>query len=349
MTIYKFIDQIGFKKSYASKFLFVAFLGTHIPLIGLVLFVLFSAKENLNTSVILISILVLTVVAAVLTMLGLNKLLAPIKMATNAMNTYSLNNTVIKLPHEYKDEAGQLLNKIHASLTKIEELSQERQNFTSMISHDLRSPITSMVAAAELIKHETKNESIIAYSQMLNELGNNALNLIKDILQVIESKSFKIDESTKTSVDTKDFIKKQIDGFKPLLERKNISVEIIEKISNTSLFISPKFMASVIQNLLSNAIKFSKNNSKIIIEITTNHDYINLDFKDQGVGFKPEKATEIFNKFTTMRQKGTNKEDSSGIGLFLSQTIVKKHGGEIAAHSEGEGKGASFTLKLPLK
>ncbi|QSS97906.1 sensor histidine kinase [Psychroflexus sp. ALD_RP9] len=349
MKIYNFINRIGFKKSYASKFLFIAFLGTHIPLIGIVLFVLFSPRENLNPTIVITSILIFTLIAAILTMIALNKLLDPIKIATKAMNTYSFNNTIIDVPKNYTDEAGVLLNKIHASLNQIENLSQERQNFTSMISHDLRSPLSSMVAIAEVIKHETKDKKIIEYSNMLNELGENALNMIKSILEVIESKNFKIEPNEMQEVNTITLIEKQLVNFKPLLKDKNISVYINELTKNTSMYVSPKLIASVIQNLISNAIKFSYKDSKININIEDKKNQLMVSFTDCGIGFNQEKSNKLFKKFTSASQKGTSNEDSSGIGLFLSKTIIEKHGGELIAFSKGQNKGATFTIKLPHK
>ncbi|SHE69438.1 Signal transduction histidine kinase [Psychroflexus salarius] len=349
MKIYNFINQIGFKKSYASKFLFIAFLGTHVPLIGIVLFVLFSPKENLNTTIMITSILIFTVLAAVLTMFALNKLLDPIKIATKAMNAYSLNNTIIDVPKNFTDEAGVLLNKIHDALNRIEDLSKERQNFTSMISHDLRSPLSSIVAIAEVIEHETDDKNIIEYSNMLHKLGSNALNMIKSILQVIESKNFKIDPQEMQNVNTKDFIEKQLINFQPLLKDKNISINIIESTKNTSMFVSPKLIASVIQNLISNAIKFSHKNSEININIESFENQPHISFIDQGIGFNQEQSTELFKKFTSISHKGTSNEDSSGIGLFLSKTITEKHGGKLTAKSNGINKGATFTVKLPHK
>ena len=115
------------------------------------------------------------------------------------------------------------------------------------------------------------------------------------------------------------------------------------------LNISEILFARVLFNLISNAIKFSNSGSEIKLDVSQSGGYLKIQVKDSGIGFDISKKELLFDKFTSMGRTGTNNEISTGIGLYLCNQIVKKFKGSIDAYSDGENKGATFTVLFQLQ
>ncbi|WP_226389392.1 ATP-binding protein [Penaeicola halotolerans] len=132
-----------------------------------------------------------------------------------------------------------------------------------------------------------------------------------------------------------------------MLQRK--SLELVIKIdSEANIPFNKDLLEEVLYNLVHNAIKFSHLGQKIFIETLTTSQNITITVKDEGIGFDPNEVEQIFEKFTSASQEGTSGEPSTGLGLYLCRKLLRKIGGQISAQSEGQGKGASFKVKIPL-
>ena len=345
MKTYNTLNKFGLKKSYSSKFLFTAFIGTHIPLIGLILFVLLFPNHKLDTFLSIIIVLSYTLVAAIVTLFVLNKLLSPIRLATKIMQEYETSQIIIDAPLGYTDEAGVLLKQINSTLIKVKTLTEERNNFTGLITHDLRSPLASIIGLSYLIKESTDKKEVIEYTNLIRQCGQNGLKIISDIMNILKTDDFSIDQSELEIITLKSFIKKQIEAVKGINYDKNIEFSINVNDADT-LKVHSNFFSHILQNILSNAIKFSHDNGKVEITGMQNGNGYHLKIKDEGIGFEQKNAEQIFEKFTTLKREGTHSEPTTGLGLFLTKMLINKHKGEIYATSEGLNKGATFVIKI---
>src|SRR5690606_3769484 len=138
MRTYHILSQISFLKKYSYKFLFVAFLGIHIPLLGIIFYALFATTIS-TTNFILIT-LGLTLAATALTLRILNSLLQPIIKGKVALNDYLEHDKVPKLPITYTDEVGEILKNIQFTIESLDEVDKEKQEIAELMSHDLRTP-----------------------------------------------------------------------------------------------------------------------------------------------------------------------------------------------------------------
>lgn len=345
MKTYKILNNFGLKKSYSSKFLFTAFIGTHIPLIGLLLFVLLFPDHKLDTFLSVMLVLLYTLVAAFGTLFVLNKLLSPIRLATKTMEEYETSQTIMDVPVEYKDEAGILLKQINSTLVKVKMLTEERNNFIGLITHDLRNPLASVIGLSNLIKESTNDEEILEYNDLICQSGETGLKIISDITGILKADNFSIEQSELEIIPLKAFILSQIEAVSGINTDKN--VEFIIHVKDTDMIKGhANFFSHVIQNVLTNAIKFSHANGKVEIIGIQGPDGYQLDVIDYGIGFDPIHAEKIFEKYTSLKREGTHNEPTTGLGLFLTKMLMKKHNGEIYATSAGIDKGAVFTIKI---
>lgn len=343
MKFYKFVVGIApIRKKYAFKFLLVI-----IPLVvvAIGMLVLFSeaAMGHLNISfhVLLITGIILILAAATGAYLLFNKLITPLRSANRSLENYIATRKILELPVNYEDEAGILLANVQQTLTKLDSLIVEKSDMVDLLSHDLRSPVGRILSLSNMIKGEGGGEVELYSDYIINECTG-LLSLLENILLILreESNEFRLE-----FVNLNKLMQDTLASYQFSAAEKNlqISVSIDESIY---IPIQPQLFKQAIRNILGNAIKFSPEGKTITIAGRQNDEQISLSIKDEGLGFKPGDIKRIFERFTTAGKKGTHGEASTGLGLYLSKKIVERHGGVLLAESDGEYKGASFTIIL---
>lgn len=345
MEFYKKLSSIGFlKKSYAFKFLFVAFIGIHIPLIGILFFVLYS-KNNFSSSGLLVFSLVMTLLATVITLILLKKLIQPLELASRALNDYKLSRTVTKLPLDFSDEVGLLLSNIQDSISESEKFITEKQNLVYLLSHDLRTFAGNPKSLATMILESNPSENVKELAQMICQSSDEQFQYIEKFVKMLKEQ----DEMLQTTVEVKEINLKTMVDTIALQLGQSMAAKKIELIRNVgipsvNLKIDAELLTRVIFNLLHNAIKFSFSDSKIQLDVFNDKGKIVIQIIDQGVGFDSKDNEKVFAKFTKMSRLGTSDESSTGIGLYLCRQIIEKNQGTLTASSEGVNKGATFSI-----
>lgn len=347
MFLYEKLEKLAFlRKSYANKFLFVTFLGIHIPLIGLTLYV-FAQNQFESTSFFLLATLCLTLLATVVTLFVLKKLIKPIELASSAMLNYQNNKIVPNLPMHFKDETGLLLATIQTAIDDNEKYLQEKQDFIYLLSHDLRGFTANIKGLAGLISKEESNETILEYASIIDICASQQLAFIATCIQLLkeEDEIYGKQESL-TLINVHEVCNEVINQLSTKLGTKKIDLKVHLDSQPVLLSIDKDLLTRVLFNLLDNAIKFSYPSSTINIDAKLENGKLQLHVADRGLGFKPEDGSKLFDKFTTKGRVGTNNEASTGIGLYLCKRIVEKYKGSIEAKSEGVNTGAIFSIVL---
>lgn len=345
MYFYQKLSSISFlKNSYVFKFLFVAFIGIHIPLIGILFFVIY-AKADFSTINLLLFSLVMTLIATAVTLLVLKKLIQPIELASKALNDYKLNRTISNLPIHFSDEAGLLLANIHDSILESENFITEKQDFIYLLSHDLRNFAGNPQSLAKMILETNPSEEVKELAQLICDSTADQFRYIENLLRILKEQ----DETLKMNFDIKsinllEVVEKVGNQVSQHISTKKI--ELIKKLEVTKvdLTIDQELLTRVIFNLINNAVKFSFSNSKIELSCYSDEKNTYIKVIDQGIGFDNDYSENIFDKFTKMSRLGTLEETSTGLGLYLCRQIIERNNGRLTATSEGENKGATFTI-----
>jgi signal transduction histidine kinase len=349
MKLYHNLSQIGFlKKSYAFKFLFVAFIGIHIPLIGILFFVLY-CDTNISPSSILVFSLIMTLLATLITLLVLKQLIKPIEIASKSLDDYRNNRRLSVLPTEYSDEAGLLMCNIQESIYEAESYINEKQDLIYMLSHDLKNFAGNPQGLANLIISENPSDSVKNLASLICESTNLQFRYIENFIKLLNEQDqiAKINQEVRTIVfpNILPFINEQVE--QRLLD-KNIKLSLSLELTEAKLRIDEGLLVQVLVNLISNAIKFSYFDSEIKVRIYFEKEKLVITVADKGIGFNKDQIDELFKKFTTMSRLGTAKEASTGIGLYLCKKIIERNRGELSAASEGKNKGAEFKIVFEL-
>lgn len=346
-NIYQHFSKPGLLSSnYTLKFLFIAFIGVHIPLIVLIFAIVFKWIPLSGWNVILVA-LVATLLATGLTLILLKSLLWPIHQAKNALKQYSLKKIVPSLPMNYTDEAGQLMQQVQISIDSIDALLKDRKDMLTLLSHDLRTPLSQISGIGDLLQTETNNAKIVEYGSLIKKLAHEQLTFIKDIIQLLETGSENEMSYVFEANSIETILSKALEMQQLAAGRKNISIHL-HPIPEVKVKSNLRLLSQAISNIIGNAIKFSQRSDEIIIKLHVFSGHIHILVADKGIGFEPGKAEMLFQKFTSEGKSGTEGEISSGVGLYLTRKIIQNHNGMIAAFSEGINKGAVFTIQLPI-
>ena len=346
MKLYHSLSKLNFlNKSYTGKFLFVAFLGIHIPLIGLILIIIFN-KESFSSQMILLFTLVFTLIATGITLYIIKQLMLPINLATQALQEYKQNRKVPDLPMNYRDEAGRLLSNIQASINNNENHLAEKQDLIYLLSHDIKAYASHPKSIAEFIEEEEGcTAGIKEYTTLLKSASDKQILFLESFIHLLyDEDNLSRMAIEPRNVDFSSMAKEIEEQLLPSFSEKKITLIMDVVTKPVQLYIDEILLSRVVFNLVHNAMKFSYPEGVITLKASILNDYLEVSVQDNGIGFKPNVKEFLFTKFSNMTRKGTNDEKSTGIGLYLCRQIVNKFDGYIKASSEGENQGATFTV-----
>ncbi len=232
-------------------------------------------------------------------------------------------------------------------ITENKKINRRKDEFISIASHELKTPITSIKAYTQIIKRDLNKRTTkdtVYYLEKIDNQTDNLTRIIESLLDMSNIKDGKL-RINKNLYDINLIVKEVVEDIQNLYENYNITIKglIKDKVMFDKLLIS-----RVINNLLSNAIKYSNGSTKINIEIIKNDNEIILSIQDFGIGIARKYFSRIFQQYFRVRQSNKERITGLGLGLFISKRMIKNHGGRIWVDSI-EGKGSKFFFSLPLE
>lgn len=345
--IYTGLSGIRFlAKRYTLKFLFIAFLGIHIPLIGLTIYL--TVKTNaLSVNSVIVMTLLLTLVSTAATLYFLRKLLQPLLLSKDALDNYLGKRVLPSLPEHHQDEAGILMQKIQETIFRLDQLLDEKKDLVGLIAHDLRTPLLNIKHLAQIMLEDgSKLDEIKTMASLIVESTDNQINLFHKVLDILKKDDLALHNLKLTEVEPTKLIKNILLDIEPMAQRKQIKIEVCNDLKS-NLLIEPTLFPQVIKNLINNAIKFSNEHSTIRLELIQSNKINSIKVIDEGIGISEENTKELFSKFTGKSRLGTLNEASTGIGLYLSRKIIEAHLGRIDAYRNKNQAGSTFEIVIP--
>ena len=323
---------------------------------------------------------ILNIAVAAIVLFIVMRILKPIFALTTATSEISRGNLDISIKSTGNDELSVLsqsfnsmVNSIKNSVKKQNELTKELENaneelkhkdqlkdeFINVAAHELRSPIQPILTVAEFLRSRKVGgrnsngsndaaRSIEKEQELLDIIVRNSNRLrqiAEDILDVarIESGSLIL---KKEKFNLKEMITEILSEYQQKIKNKNSIKLSYESRDNDGIIIEAdrSRLCQVVYNLLSNAIKFTDDgNITVVVESKDNDNNTVISIKDTGTGIHPEMLPKLFTKFATKSLTG-----GTGLGLFISKSIIEKHNGRIWAENNADGKGATFAFSLPI-
>lgn len=271
----------------------------------------------------------------------------PFERVTTAINEMKegYRDEPISVPDYLETE--HIVDAFNSLLARMKVLDDSRQEFVANVSHELKTPITSVKvladsllaqpdAPAELYKEfmEDIAEEIEREDKIINDL----LALVKQDKSVAEMNISVVNLNTLTEIILK--------RLRPIARKNNVEVTLISRRQVTAEVDEVK-MSLILTNLVENAIKYNREQGKVEVSLDADHQFFTVQVKDTGIGIPQENLGQIFERFYRVDKSHSREIGGTGLGLAITRSAVLLHRGSIKAESR-EGEGTLFTVKIPL-
>jgi signal transduction histidine kinase len=272
-----------------------------------------------------------------------------------------------------RDEFGELAQAFNSMAKQLGELDELKKGFVSHVSHELRSPLASMLATNDLLLSEAigslneKQKRLLTISREKSEMLSRRINDLLDLSRIeARAMEYQLEPSDVSSI-----LKSAIESASPLLREKNLCIVTECGAENSQATIDSRRITQVVENLLSNAIKFSRENTTIrvgchrtlgqqlvpVFEAWNGNDrvssacdpgeeYVVINVEDEGIGIPPGETMKVFEKFYQAGHGNETSRTGTGLGLAICQSIIEAHNGVIWVESK-LGQGSQFHFALP--
>ena len=282
-----------------------------------------------------------------------SKIIAPIKSAADNIESI-LKDTEVEDEFVY-EELEPFINTIKVQkkeitsyINKLVESEKIRSEFTANVSHELKTPLTSINGYAEMIgSGVTSEQDTIKFANIINKEGLRLLDLIEDIINLSKLESIGSQEmkDLSSSIDIYEIADDIISNQMTRAKERNIKLELIG--TNLNITANRRMIVDLIYNLVDNAIKYNQDNGRVSVEIYKESKYCVLKVKDSGIGISQKDMNRIFERFYRADKSKSKKIGGTGIGLSIVKHIVEKHNGEISLTSK-LNIGTEIEIILPL-
>jgi two-component system, chemotaxis family, CheB/CheR fusion protein len=237
--------------------------------------------------------------------------------------------------------------RIYDLLTQLKEADRRKDEFLAMLAHELRNPLAPLSNMLEVMKRQEGNVLGEEVRDTLDRQLRQMVRLVDDLLDVSRITRGRL-ELRKERVDLVSILRQAVDVCHPLARTYGHELHVTLPPEPIHVYADPVRLAQVFGNLLSNACKYTRPGGSIWLTVRPQGSEVAVHIKDTGVGIAPDKLACVFEMFTQLDQSLAWSQGGLGIGLTLVKRLVELHGGTVAAHSEGQGWGSEFVVRLPL-
>ena len=234
-----------------------------------------------------------------------------------------------------------------AHLMEREQADQRKDEFLATLAHELRNPLAPIRNAVSVLRLSGGSQAASQVWEMMDRQVNHMVRLVDDLMEVSRITRGKI-ELRKTTLDLANVIASAVETSRPLVEAANHELSV--KLPSQPLVVEGDAvrLAQVFSNLLNNAVKYTDAGGRITLVARHEGDSALVTVTDTGLGISPAALPKVFDMFMQVDPRDTRAQTGLGIGLTLARSLIDMHGGSVTAHSEGEGKGSEFAVRLPL-
>jgi signal transduction histidine kinase len=241
-----------------------------------------------------------------------------------------------------------LEQRVESRTAELELSNKQKDKMISVIAHDLNNPITAINITSSLMDISTKNreyKSLAEYTAIIKQACTQAMNTIADVLrQARQRETDSVDVGQ--TVDLVTFLSALYRQYQVRAGEKGVDMVYNDKAPPVFVHINTSGFTRVMDNILSNALKFTPANGRVEMTVEATDETARVAVKDSGIGIPDEIRDTVFERFTSAGRKGTNLENSTGLGLSIARDIVEKHKGRIWFTSV-KGQGTTFFVEIP--
>lgn len=246
------------------------------------------------------------------------------------------------------NELSQLTDSFNVLIDKMRVLEESRQEFVSSVSHELKTPITSMKVLADslLMQEEVPNEMYREFMQDMVEEIDRESKIINDLLTLVRMDK-KAAELNIEEVNINALLELLLKRIKPIAAKRNIEV-VFESFREVVGEVDEVKLSLAFSNLIENAVKYNNDGGNVHVSLNADHKFFYVKVQDNGVGIPEDCQAQVFERFYRVDKARSRETGGSGLGLAITRNAILMHKGAIKLYSE-PGVGTTFTVRIPLK
>ena len=276
-----------------------------------------------------------------------DRMVRPIHKITGAIENVTEGYSDDVLHVDTFTETRQLSEAFNKMLGRLKILDESREEFVSNVSHELKTPMTSMKVLADSLL-EQDNVPVEMYQEFMQDIAkeiDRENQIITDLLSLV-----KMDRSGQTmniqTMNINDLLEQILKRLKPIAEKKNVEM-VMESFRPVNAEIDETKFTLAVSNLVENAIKYNRENGWVHVSLNADHKYFYVKVEDSGIGIPEQDQAHIFERFSRVDKSHSREIGGTGLGLAIARNAVLVHRGSIKVYSN-EGEGTTFTVRIPL-
>jgi PAS domain S-box-containing protein len=243
----------------------------------------------------------------------------------------------------------QLLAREQEARLAAEAANRAKDEFLSVLSHELRTPLTPILGFTELLRRKggLSEANLARGLETIERSARTQARLVSDLLDVSRIVAGKLDLEL-SHTDLTPVVEAAVEAVRPAAEARGTVLDVVLSPDTGVVMGDPDRLQQVVWNLLSNAVKFTPGDGRVSVTLERDGDEARITVADSGTGIEPEFLPHVFERFRQADASSTRRHGGLGLGLSIVHRLVEMHGGRVQAESGGAGKGANFTVWLPL-
>ncbi|WP_343738834.1 ATP-binding protein, partial [Achromobacter sp.] len=244
-------------------------------------------------------------------------------------------------------QAAELLER-HIAESELARERRHKDEFLAVLAHELRNPLAALRNMLEVLKRAERDPGMTARArEVMDRQLRQLVRLVDDLLDVNRINRGKL-ELRLTALTLDSVLQHAVESCKPALEQHGHRLRLVQPDAQIMLHGDAERLTQVFGNLLSNAAKYTPPGGDIELFVEPGKDSVDITVRDNGSGIPPDQLDRIFEMFTQVDRTLERAQGGLGIGLMLVKRLVEMHGGTVRAHSDGQGKGSAFVVRLPV-
>ncbi|MBS1792646.1 MAG: HAMP domain-containing histidine kinase [Acidobacteria bacterium] len=252
-----------------------------------------------------------------------------------------------RLLYEADQKEKQSFVELQNAYRTAEEANRMKDLFISVVSHELRTPLNAILGWVRIVRVQPTEENKRRALEVIGRQSENQLRLVEDLLDISRIISGKMRLEIHP-VELENVVAEALETIRPAAVARNIEIEWKKPPETVALEADGDRLQQVFWNLFSNAVKFTQPGGKMSVALTTDGEIARIVVADTGQGIDAAFLPFVFDRFRQSDVSASRRSGGLGLGLSLVRSIVELHGGTVAAESAGAGRGAAFTVELPI-
>lgn len=272
----------------------------------------------------------------------------PLKNVSETIQKISEGQLHQRIETKGHDEFTRLSEAINTMTTRLEQMDSSRQEFVSNVSHELKTPLSSIKVLTEsiLLQENVPAEMYTEFLRDINSEIDRMTNIVNDLLSLVRL-DYNGARLNIAETDVNKMLRDIIKRIKPLADNKEITLNY-DAAKEVTIDADEVKLSLAISNLVENGVKYTPTGGQVSVSLDADHQNCYITVQDTGIGINEEEQTRVFERFYRTDKTRDRETGGTGLGLAITHSTVVLHNGSINIIS-GEGEGATFIVRLPLK